>query len=144
MLPATTGTGPLPAGGAIHAHDINRLASTVTAGGLLIAYSIVTIGAGHGILPAGLMLLVGLGAASWLPPVVTGWAGVLAAVASCFLANRPAYLAVFAVAVVLLTVSLVTFIPYSEGVEFSLFTALPFAGMVVASAFRLLLAARGT
>jgi hypothetical protein len=144
MLSATPATGPLPSSGAIHAHDINCLASTITVVGLLLAYAIVTIGAGHGILPAGLMLLVGLGAPSWLPPVVTGWLGVLAAVASCFLANRPAYLAMFAVAVVSLTISLVTFIPYSEGVEFTLFTALPFAGMLVASVFRLLLAARGT
>jgi hypothetical protein len=123
---------------------VNRLASTIMAFGLLLSFSLLTIGAGHGMLPAGLMLFTGLSTAPLAPPVVLGWIGVIAAVASCFIANCAAYLAVFGIAVAALCACVAVYVQYSETVEGSLVTAIPFAIMVVGSVLRLLLAARGS
>jgi hypothetical protein len=99
--------------------------------GLVGSYSIVTVAAGHGIVPAGLLLVFGLVWTPnpvWFPAGIAGWGGVALALVSCRKNSRTHELVL---AVATLTVSAGLFASKSEVLAFTLLTAVPFGGVVI-------------
>ncbi|HET6762281.1 MAG TPA: hypothetical protein VFH27_01385 [Longimicrobiaceae bacterium] len=96
--------------------------------GLVGSYSIVTVAAGHGIAPAGLLLVLVRGADSWwFPAAIAGWVGVVLAVVSCRKRGRTRELTL---AGAVLSVSAVLLAFQSEVVGFTFLTAVPFVALM--------------
>ena len=99
--------------------------------GLVLSYSIVTVAAGHGIVPAGLLLVLAFvwGAKLlWLSAAIAGWVGVGLALVSCRNRSRMHELVLAAAT---LTVSAGLFASQSEVLPFTVLTAIPFGWLVV-------------
>lgn len=92
---------------------------------VVLAYGIVLLPAGHGVAPAGLLLLWGF--QHFLLVAVLGWAGILALVATLVppLARRARWLGL--AGVVLLASSAACILPLSEEPIVTAASALPFA-----------------
>jgi hypothetical protein len=139
----------LPAGAcemAANTRWVSRQVSAVLAVGLLLCYSVVTLGGGHGIMPAGVLLLSCLSSPPWLTEgvsawvsiaAVAAWAGAVLALASCFVRGMKSYAALTVPALAALGLSVGLLVQHSEISACTLMTALPFIGLAVLAVVRL-------
>ncbi len=116
---------------------VSRVVSSGLTIGLILSYMVASFFTEFGVFPVGLNLFSSA-PHSW-PGAAAGWAGVVLAIASCFVRGRKTYFGLAGSALVVLAVSLVLFGLDWRASAFTLLTAIPFAAVFVLGLVRLLL-----
>ena len=117
---------------------IDRLLLRLLAlGGIVIAFGIVIIFAGHGSAPVALLMVLGAPRA-WLSSQLPGWLGLLVSLAAVFARTESAYRSIRFWGALLLIASVSVFIAHGEVMFISVITATPLLGVAVYCLWRYL------
>jgi len=99
--------------------------------GVVLAFGIVLIGAGHGVAPIGLILFLG-DAEEWVLPMIVGWVAIGLLVLPVLAPRLGLHVALVQLGLLALAAAWMLFLSVSEAWGFSLAFSIPFLGAMIA------------